>query len=360
MAELSVFGGYAENMQILIDTRLEKFNQPWYTKYFEWDTPQISLDYTSVLGSAVINAVATVVARDSETPLATREALAKLTGEIPAIKRMIPLNENQYRHYMSLLNMPGVKDQQKKMQALKLIWDDVKKVVDSIHNRIDFLALQAISTGKIDINVDNNPDGIIVPDIDLLMPNENKTTVSTSWSDASNATPIQDIQSVVNKANSDFAKILISKNKMNEMMKSKEVKDTLAAFYGLTKAASSAETAPLTFNRLNKYMEESELPVFEIVDKKVSIEKNGAPTITSPFESKNLSFIPDGKLGVIKNALAVEEMNPVENIKYANAGRVLVSKWKQNEPFREFTKAECNAWPVIESINSIHLLTTEA
>ncbi|WP_018674846.1 major capsid protein [Riemerella columbina] len=359
MAELSVFGAYAENMQTLIDTRQDKFNQPWFTKYFDWDTPQISLDYTSVLGEAVINAMATVVARDSETPLATREALAKITGEIPAIKRMIPLNENQYRHYMSLLNMPGVKDQQKKMQALKLIWDDVKKVVDAVYNRIDYLALQAVSTGKIDINIDNNPDGIIVPDIDLQMPSENKTTVSTSWSDANNATPIQDIQNIVNASNSDVAKVLITKTKMLEMMRTKEVRDTLGAFFGLTKASTSAETAPLTLSRLNKYMAESEMPVFEVVDKKVSVEKNGVPTITSPFEAKNIAFIPDGKLGVIKNALAVEEMNPVEHIKYANSGRVLVSKWKQNEPFREYTKAECNAWPVIEAINSIRILTTE-
>jgi len=121
MAELSIFGQNIEALQVLIDTRQEKFNKPWYVDYFDWDTPQIGLDYTSVLGSAVITATASIVDRNAETPLRSREALAKITGEIPAMKVMLPMNENQYRHYLALANMPNVKDGQKKMQALKLI-----------------------------------------------------------------------------------------------------------------------------------------------------------------------------------------------------------------------------------------------
>ena len=153
MAELSVFGQQVNALQILIDTRLEKFNKPWHVDYFDWDTPQIGLDYSSVLGSAVITAAASGVDRNAETPLRSREALAKITGEIPAIKEMLPMNENHYRHYIALANMPNVKDEQKKQQALKLIWDDVKKVTEAVHNRLDMLVLQAISTGTIDINI---------------------------------------------------------------------------------------------------------------------------------------------------------------------------------------------------------------
>lgn len=361
MAELSVFGQQVNALQILIDTRLEKFNKPWYVDYFDWDTPQIGLDYSSVLGSAVITAAASVVDRNAETPLRSREALAKITGEIPAIKEILPMNENQYRHYIALANMPNVKDEQKKQQALKLIWDDVKKVTEAVHNRLDMLVLQAISTGTIDINIDNNPDGVVFPNIDLLMPSNNKKQVGTQWSET-NATPLQDIMKVVNEGQISgygFAKILIDSQKFAQMMRNQEVKDTLGAFFGLTKTATNSQTAPLTLDRINQYMQESNLPIFEIVNKRIAVEKNGKAIAVNPFEAKTLSFIPDGKLGVIKNALAVEELNPVENITYANSGRILISKWKQNEPFREFTKSECNAFPVVESINNIFLLKTE-
>lgn len=362
MAELSVFGNHIEAMQTLIDKRLDKFNKPWYIDYFDWDTPQLNLTYTSVLGQAVVNHAASIVDRNAETPLRSREALAKIQGEIPAIKEMLQLNENQYRNYVALLNMDSVKDKQKRLQALKLIWDDVKKVTDAVHNRIDMIALQAVSTGKIEINIENNPDGIVLAEpIDLLMPTDNKQEAGTKWNEAS-ATPLQDIMRVINQAQATgttLGKILIDSQKFAQMLRNKEVKDTLGSFFGMTKATMDSATAPLTLERMNQYLKESGLPVFEIVNRRIAIEKNGKATVINPFESKNLAFIPDGKLGVIKNALAVEEMNPVENVTYATNGRILISKWKQNEPFREFTKSECNAFPVVEAINSIYLLKTE-
>lgn len=361
MAEVSIFGQNIEALQVLINTRQDRFNKPWYVDYFDWDTPQIGLDYNSVLGSAVITAAASVVDRDAETPLRSRETLAKLTGEIPAIKVMLQLNENQYRNYLALVHMPNVSDQQKKTQALKLIWDDVKKVTEAVHNRLDLIALQAVSTGKITLNIENNPDGILAPDVDLLMPSENKKEVAKSWAEA-DATPFQDIMNVVNQGmvqGSGFAKILIDSQKFAQMMRNQEVKDTLGAFFGLTKTATNSQTAPLTLTRVNQYLQESNLPILEVVNRRIAIEKGTTNQVINPFESKNISFIPDGKLGVIKNALAVEEMNPVENVSYATNGRILISKWKQNEPFREFTKSECNAFPVLESINNIFLLKTE-
>lgn len=361
MAELSIFGKHTEALQVLIDSRQEVFNKPWYVNYFDWDTPQINLDFTSVLGSAVITAAASVVDRNAETPLRSREVLAKITGEIPAIKEMLPLNENQYRNYMALTNLPNIKDQQKKFQALKLIWDDVKKVTEAVHNRLDMIALQAVSTGTVDINVENNPDGIVSENIDLLMPSNNKKEAGVKWNET-NATPLQDIMRVVNEAKVNafgLEKILIDSQKLAQIFRNKEVKDTLGAFFGLTKASLDAGTSPLTLARLNQYMQESNLPIFEVVNRRIAVEKNGKPVIFNPFESKNLAFIPNGKLGVIKNAFAVEELNPVENVSYATNGRILISKWKQNEPFREYTKSECNAWPVVEAINNIFILKTE-
>lgn len=361
MPDISVFKDLAtaESLQYLIDTRNDKFNTPWYTQYFEWDTPQVTLTYSAVLGASVINAAASIVARDSATPLRSRETLGLLSGEIPAIKELVPLNENQYRHYMALLNLPNVKDQAKKAQALKLIWDDVKKVVDAVNNRLDILTLQAVSTGKISINTNNNPDGLVTDDIDLLMPTENKKTAATAWNETS-ATPLTDIMKVLNETDINFGKILISKNRFNKLISSKEVRDTLGAFFGITSQALKGATAPLTLGRLNQYMSESDMPIFEVVNKKSVVEGvNGKPIVFNPFEDKNLAFIPEGKLGVIKNAIAVEEQRPVENISYALSGRILVSKWANNEPFREYTKSECNAFPVVEQINQIVLLTTE-
>lgn len=361
--EASVFGSVAdqETTQIMIDTRLEKFNQPWYSKYFSFALPQISLTYTTVLGNSVITPAASFVTRDGETPLRSRETLQSLTGKIPPIKVMRDLDEEKYRNYMVLQDMKAIKDNEKKNQALKLIWDDLKYVTEAVDKRLDYTVAEAISTGTITITADNNPDGIVVGTIELEMPAENKINASTDWSDAANSKPITDITNLVNGAyakGKTFAKMLIDNTAFLQFMQSKEVKDTVGTFFGLSAAARNSQTAPLTSDRINEYMTAAKLPIFEIVDIRVPIEKDGEVSILQPFKAANIAFIPDGNLGEIKNALAMEEMKPVEHVTYNKKGRTLISKWSNNEPWGEWTKAELNAFPVVDTIKYIYLLST--
>jgi len=361
--ETTVFGSVVdqETLQLMIDTRLDKFNTPWYSKYFDFALPQVSLTYSSVLGNSVITPAASYVTRDGETPLRSRETLQSINGKIPPIKVMRDLDEEQYRNYKVLQEMKAITDQNKKNQALKLIWDDMKYVAEAVDKRLDFTVAEMVSTGKITITEDNNPDGIVVGEVDLQMPDENKVNADVAWSNVATSKPITDIVNLVNEASArgiSFAKMLIDKGTLLNFMQSKEVKDTVGTFFGLSAAARTSQTAPLTTDRINEYMTAAELPVFEIADIRIPIEKDGNSTIFKPFEAANVAFIPDGKLGEIKNALAMEEMEPVKNVIYTTKGRTLISKWNQNEPFKEWTKAELNAFPVVNTIKYIYLLST--
>lgn len=363
--EASIFGNVAdqETLQIMIDTRAEKFNQPWYSKYFTYALPQISLTYTTVLGNSVITPAASYVTRDGETPIRSRETLQSLTGKIPPIKVMRDLDEEQYRNYMVLQNMSAIKDNEKKNQALKLIWDDVKYVAEAVDKRLDYTVAEAISTGTITITKDNNPDGITVGTIQLEMPEENKINAAVDWSDTANSKPLMDITNIVNTASNRgmvFAKMLLDNTALMNFMQSKEVKDTVGTFFGLSAAARSSQTAPITVDRINEYMTAAKLPMFEIADIRIPVEKDGTSTILKPFKAENIAFIPEGNLGEIKNALAIEEMKPVDNVTYNKKGRTLISKWSHNEPWGEKTKAELNAFPVVDTIKYIYLLSTTA
>lgn len=355
--ENSIFGEYSDNLQVMIDTRMEKFVQPWYKTYFPFGITQMSLTYTTVLGETALASAASVVSRDGETPLRRREALNKLSGEMPAIKVMRKLNESHYREYMTLQGTT-VPDNEKKNQALKLIWDDTKYVSDSVDKRIDHLVLQGISTGKISINVDNNPDGLVIEDIDLGMPAENKIEGSV-WADAASATPITDIEDVVNAATDlgrTFAKMLMTRKTLINMLATKQAKEILGTFFGLNAKVMQGATAPLTIERVNEYMTAAQYPQIEVVDVRIPIEKDGVKTTVSPFADEVVAFIPEGQLGEIKNAFAVEELSPVEKVSYAKKDKTLISKWKQNEPFGEWTKAELNGFPSFSAINQIFLL----
>lgn len=356
----SIFGTYAEAMQLMIDNRNDRFDPLWFPQYFTVGTPTLSLDFSTVIGQSRIEAVASVVDRDSETPLRSRPDLKKLTGSIPSIREMFFMKESDLREMMMMENMP-LPDATKKAQILNYIWNDTRKAGNSVYKRIDMMCLEAVSTGKITLNLVNNPDGVVSDDIDLLMSADNKKTATASWGDSANAKPITDINNVVSDARKkgiSFSKILMTPTLFEKFRVAKEVIDTLTGFYYAAKPGGSFNPVGIsTIDSVNQYLNANRMPVIEIVDQVFGVEKDGKIQTVQPFSDNNAAFIPSGSLGEIKNAIAMEEMRKVENVSYAKFNNALISKWHQNEPLREWTKAEWNAFPAFDAIDYSYILT---
>lgn len=353
---LSIFGAYADRLQVMVDKSLDKFAPTWFQNYFDMGVPQMSLTYTSVIGRSRIEAAASIIARDSKSPLRSRAALEKLTGEIPAISEKFGMSEQDYRDFLTLqqINAP---DAVKKQQLLDLMFNDVKNVGDAAMKRLDYVSIEGVSTGAISITIDNNPDGAVNSvAIDLGLTAGQKTNAAITWATAATATPITDIETVVELGKAkgrSFAKVLMAPATWQKFRRTKEVLDYLTGFKMLAKG-----TVVATRDVVNEFLVANDLPIIEVVDVSIGIEKNGIITASNPFSATNAVFVPAGKLGVIKNALAIEELKPVEKVKYAKFNNALISKWSDNEPFQEYTKVEFNAFPAIEAIDGIHLLST--
>jgi hypothetical protein len=357
MAQIkSVFGPYGDKLQTIVDNSLDKFAPVWYPKYFTFGTPQFNLTYVSVLGASRIEAAASIIARGSAAPLRSRATLDKLSGEIPAIAEKFKMDENDYRNFYAIQQLP-LDEAAKKQQLLDLLFGDVQKAGNSVHKKLDQLALQAVSTGQITIDVNTNPDGYVSSvAVDLGMPSGNKSNAAVNWATSATATPITDIQTVVEAAEAvglSFAEILMSRAVWLKFAACKQVTDSLTAYNQLQKGAAVA-----TLQRVNDYLQAMQLPPITIVNEQVGVEKDGVTTATKPFSQTNAVFVPAGPLGKIHNALAQEQLTPVSNVSYATFNRALISKWSQNEPFGEYTKAEFNAFPGFEAINQVYLLST--
>lgn len=359
----SIFGTYAQQLQVFIDLSADKFAPTWFEKYFDWGVPQTNLTFVTAIGRSRIEAAASIVDRDSPAPMRSRLPLEKLAGEVPAIKEKFKMTESDYRNWMTLQNI-NIADSAKKKALLNLMFEDVKRAGDSTNKRIDYMCLEAISTGQITVTVTNNPDGVVsTTAIDLFMPSANKTTAPILWSTANAATalPFSDILKVVNDAEllgRSFSKILMSRSRFFKMIKTDELRNALAGFFRLG-AQNKNQLVNPTIAQINEYLVATMLPEIEIINNVVGIEKDGIITSTRPFNDASVVFIPDGKLGVIHNSVAIEKMRPVEGVAYADYNYSLISKWSENEPFGEWTKAELNAFPGIETINGIFILTTE-
>ena len=358
----SLFGAAVDRLQVMVDKSKTLYAPLFYPRFFDVAPPQQSLTYVSTIGRNRVEAAASVVDRDGKTPLRSRQGLEKLSGEIPAIKEMFILKESDYRDFLAIQGMQGVDDATKLNQLLDLVWGDVKRSGDSCHKRIDIMVLQALSTGKIPLNTTNNPDGIVLDtEIDLLMSASNKKQAAVTWATAGSATPITDIETVVTDAKSrgySFEKILMSFALWLKFKKTTEVIQSMQAyFYGPKPGAGFNPIAVTTLDKVNEFLQANKLPIIEIVDESIGVEKDGAITTTNFFDANNATFVPAGKLGSIKNALAIEKIKPVQHVTYADYNKVLISKWSSNEPFGEFTKGEWNAFPAWEAIDACYLLT---
>lgn len=357
----SIFGAYAERMQVMIDNSQARFAPTWHKQYFPFAPAQQSLSFVSAIGRARIEAAASVVDRDAGTPLRSRQGLEKIQGDIPAIKEMFKMKESDYRDWMTMQAI-GVDDQTKKTQLLDFMFNDVKKVGDSAHKRLDMFCLEAVSTGKISLSIDNNADGLVLSNpVDLLMPSTNKIDSAVSWATSASATPISDIEGVVLSAANrgiSFEKMLMSKSLFLKFKKAKEVVDTMTAyFYGTKPGSGFNPSAVTTLDNINEFLMANQLPMIELVDMPVGVEKDGVISTIRPFNENNVSFIPTGPLGEIKNAIAIEQIKPVGDVAYASFDRAWISKWSENEPFGEWTKVELNAFPAFTAIDSVYILT---
>lgn len=353
-----MFGVYAEKLQAMVDNSLDRFAPLFYPRYFPMAAPQSGLTYTSVIGRSKIEAAASIISRGSMSPLRARAALEKLSGEIPAISEKFAMDERDYRNFMELqqLNLP---DGVKKKQLLDYLFADTKKVGDAAHKRIDLIVLEGLSTGQVTITIDNNPDGIVAPvAIDLGLDSGHKVNAAVNWGTSATATPLTDIEGIVNTAKTagrSIAKVLMTPAAWAKFKKAKEVVDSLTGWAQVFKGSFIP-----TVSKANEYLRDNMLPEIEIVDESIGVEKNGIISTKRPFNDDNVVFVPAGPLGEIKNAYAIEQVKPVEKVSYAQYRSALISKWQENEPFREYTKVEFNAFPAFEAIDGIWILSTTA
>lgn len=354
----SVFGKYAEQLQVLVDTNIDAFKESFYARYFPLGSPQVGLNFTTILGKSRLEAMASVVSHGAEAPLRSRAGLERTAGEIASIKVKRQMDEQSYREWLTMQAI-SVADEAKKQQIISLIWDDVKYVVDAVTSRLDWYAAQALSSGKVTINTTSNPDGV-VDTVDLGVSNKKAGNWAFNfggdsdrfWNGGGTAdTPISDLMYFTDKVYQaegiKFEKMVVTPTKWHNIRKAKEIKEYF-------------DTQFVSIDVLNSELQSLGLPIIELVNPKLRVEVNG---IITPIDAwagdKYVAFLPSAQAGIMHNALSIEQITPVSTVDYATANNILVSKWAQTEPFGEYTRGELAAFPGLEVADTMYIVNTE-
>lgn len=357
----SFFGEYATepSIQTLIDDSLDLLQvKSFWRSMLDEDIPQWSLSFEQVIGRSRIEAAASIVDIDAPAPLRSNNKLEKYYGAIPSIKEKFVMSQSELRDLRAINESALLGGNQAVQGIIRRLYDHVSMAATAGDKRVDILLMQAISTLQFDVSVTNNPDGAAVGTIDLLPKAYQKQGVPITWDNA-NAKPIDDIENYVefitNTFGRGFGRILMSQTKWLKFKRNAQVADYLKSFFNIGKA--NGTYAP-TLNNVNEMFMENGWPMIQVLNNVSGIEKDGDIDAYRFFKEDNLSFLPAGKIGTLKNAIPMERTDKIAGKAYADFGPTLVMKWAQDDPYREFTAMEMNACPAIDT-DSIFLLQTD-
>lgn len=359
----SVFSELTQQVQIRIDAaselRKRLFDQNIYEQYLDWDVPTIGLTFEELIGQYNLSIAAATLDSNGKEPIMGTEGLETLKEKVLNHLISFSMSIEEYRKVLQILDSRVISDKAKTQQLVNLMWKNVSNAVNAVQSKLDIIFLSALSNeGVFTFDATNNPEGGVRGTIDYKMPNSNKAQVTTSWT-ALNAPTVdcfEDIQAILDAAQNKvtFEKILLSQSKLSYILRNAKMK--LVVF------GNDRQATPLLLSNLNEFMRQNNFPVFEVIRRTTHIQNNGALSEYSPWNGDNMVFVPAGKLGVIKNAYADNELRQEPGVTYSNYGRIRISQWGKGETDNsngvEFTKAQSLSLPVITEVNGIYSLKT--
>ena len=360
----SVFGELTKNVQVRFDAvseqRKKLFDNVIFEKYLDWDVPTVGLNFEELIGQYNITIAAPTIGESSKEAILGTEGMETLKETILNHAITLPMTVQDYRKILQILDSKSLPDRVKNQQLVNLMWGQVTDVTKAVLAKLDLIFLRALSNeGKMELDETTNPEGGVRGSINFNQPETNIASSKTQWTAENLATVdcFEDIQAIIDAAQDKvvFSKVLCSPQKISYMCRTKKIKQMI---FGNDKSSGI-----LTMAQLNAYMQANGYPVFEPIRRQVRIQNGTKRVPYDPWNVKNMVFIPEGKLGVVKNAWANNELKPEPGVSYSNYGRIRVSQWgvgeTQGSNGVEFTKAEALALPVITEMNGIYTLKTE-
>jgi len=310
-----------------------------------------ALTYEIVLGSES-RPLADVTSFDASYPRKGRKTLEKLSGSIPAIRTQRQMSETDLNSFMQFNQMKDPDTQ----ALLQLVFGDILYSYNAVKNKLSWLGFQAISLGVISLNAANNVGIISESDIDFQI--SNKSGASVVWSDAANTTKcITDIINICDSARINngviFKKILMSRTSFSYMRKSEE---TINFCFG---ASGSAVTKYPNLTTVNENLAADGLPTIDLISEFFQFE-NSEHTITNltAWNEGTIAFLPQDEIGNILHCKTAEEEFKPAQVQQQKKDIVLISKWSENAPIREFTSGACNGFPAVKLANQVFLMNS--
>jgi hypothetical protein len=297
-------------------------------------TNELTFEYWRELN--IIPVSASLQAYGAEAQIASREGAAKVSGEIPPIKRKINLNERN----MLALKREGAGDVD---MVKNNLYSDIDNMVMAVYTRIEALRMQALATGELVMN----ENGVIL-NVNYGVPAAQQVTAAASWALA--ATDIVgDIQTwtgIVEAASGVRpTRALTSDVVIAAMLSNNVIREMIWGPVG--------DQRPVTMQEINRLLATMDLPQVQSYNRRYRTQNEDGTFVTRRFFPENrFVLMPPSKLGDTLMGPTAEALLDDEVEAKAVSG-IYANVTHENEPPMIWTKAAATSLPTFPAADLV-------
>lgn len=320
-----------------------------------------TLTWKTLEAQSGLKIAADLVARGATIDKKTREAIARIQGDIPKISVKRTKNDEELTEYDVMIAMTS---QNPDLRAIVEFWaEDTQFCWTAVAARIEWMALQQISLGKINVTKDNNVSVISEYEVDYQIPAARKLGTALVWDNAQTAKPITgDFKAAVKAAKAEGIKLKFAFMNLDTFAKFAEIEEVQRLSASFAQNALNLQQTP-SVEQVNTAL--SRLPYLRglqivVIDQDITIELADGTRVFSgnPFADDVVMFSETQILGNtfwkkpadlnVSGSVAIKAMN----------GHTLIKKFAEEEPLEEITMGIANAFPAWTSSQRSYLLDT--
>lgn len=319
--------------------------------YFSWKTLSNQLEQPNI--------AAELQSDNSTGARKRRDIMQSATGDLPLMSISREMTRSEIKEYQIALALANGN-----ATATELVraWaDDVTFCYNGVQSEYEYIAWALLSNaGKLAFNAANNVYFSNEFDLDYQVDSTQKTKNTTAWSDATNATPIEDMQAVMKAAKPlglNLRELWINIDNWYLLQSTKQIRELTQVYLG---GAAIAQSVP-SLEQVNAAIKN--LPylggtTIHVVDQTITREaKDGTRTSSNPFADNVMVFTESTVLGSSQYSILSQD-DPA--VLYAQRGNTLIKKYGTQEPLGEVTIGESDGIPVLDTAYRNWYLKTNA
>lgn len=290
------------------------------------------IEFDMILGAGGLPVSAEVHAYDTETQMASREAIEKGAASLALIKRQIKIAEKE------IIKINNPRTTAELTHVLTQLYNDADKMVESVKVRVEAMRMELLATGKVSIN-----ENKVKVSLDYKVPAGNKK--SFNWSNLATAKPLEDLTTLADAIEDT------SGSRPTRALASRKIARTICNADTIRAAIHGVNSDKIvTLAQLNELLSQSDLPQIVTYEGKYKVEGAKGYTTKRYFDENTISMFGPETLGETIYGLTAEEVKLIGDGKMDEAsmvGNVFVGTYTSIDPVGEFTKAAATVLPTL-------------